>query len=281
MKFKKIYQLVCEKSTRDELPTQQEVCNFLAKFYPKESENKLFNDNWGLLSKTPDKLVTKILLCTTPTIEILNLFEDENYDLLISHHDIPCGVSQIIFHSIMDEAARGHNSNFAMRIGLKNVIKNQVTVEGNLYKDMTIYELLKLIEKRGFKVNGLVWRNKKKVEDPKLQLIKSIVFCSGHGGMLISNRTLEMMKWQNTEFDLRNNLADVYVTGQLVSHPDKTPTQFKYIIELGHTSSEKPLFKWVKINLQNRWKNLQVDLAPKSIDYFCQDVYKKEAFGFE
>jgi putative NIF3 family GTP cyclohydrolase 1 type 2 len=90
--------------------------------------------------------------------------------------------------------------------------------------------------------------------------------------MLINNNVLENMDWNNhKEFDLRNVSKDVFVTGEIIDSKDLRNNKFKYVIELGHTSSEKPLFKWMKNEILNRWKNLQVDITDNSIDYFGRD----------
>jgi putative NIF3 family GTP cyclohydrolase 1 type 2 len=268
--LKQIYNLVLEAS-RENLPTQRQVEQYLVKFYPKETENKLFNDHYGLYSKIPNEPVKKILLCATPTAQIVKVFKDEKYDLLISHHDILMGIPQIIFHSIMDEESTyGHNVYFAKRMGLKDIEFKSVILNGNLYKPLTLDEFLKYLESHGFKVDGIVYKNKNISKND--ELISSVVYCSGHGGMLINNDALNAMGWAGDPgFDLRDVHKDVYVTGELLSRYDLKNNNFKYIIELGHTNSEKPLFKWMKNRLLNKWSNLQIDLADNAIDYFGRD----------
>jgi len=264
-----IYNLVLE--SREDLPTQKQVEQYLSKFYPKEAENKLFNDNYGLYSEIPDEQVKKILLCTTATDEVVELFKKEKYDLLISHHDNIVNIPQIIFHSIMDEeATHGHNIYFANRIGLKNIKQKSVIVSGDLYKPLTIDDLLIHLNKHGFNVEGVIHKNSK-IQNENVTL-SSVIYCSGLGGMLINDRVLRSMGWINDdEFDLRNVNKDVYITGEIIAKKDLDNNKFKYIIELGHTSSEKPLFKWIKNRLLNKWPKLHVDITDNKIDYFGRD----------
>ncbi len=262
-----IRSILLEKTNRAGLPTQQEIANFLARYYPEEkSEDKLFGDNWGLFSKNPSGIVQKILLCTTPTDAIMRLAKKQGYDIVISHHDFlfrQQDVPQIIYHSAMDEAKRGHNRYFMNKLGIKNIVEHhKVLLQGNLYKPLTLEEFQQHLIQRGFEINGLVWENPKTADNN----IQSVLYCSGMGGMLLGpNHIINALQFP----------ADVYVTGELTSDPSRIPNNpFKYIIELGHTSSEKPLFKWIKNMLRNRWENLQIDLADKEIDIWGSDTYK-------
>jgi putative NIF3 family GTP cyclohydrolase 1 type 2 len=261
-----IRKILLEKTNRVGLPSQKEIADFLSKYYPEESkDDKLFHDNWGLFSTNPNGVVKRILLCTTPTSEIIKLAKAQQYDLVISHHDFLFNhpeVPQIIYHSSMDESDKGHNQYFLNKLGLKNKKQyHKVLVGGDLYKPLTLEQFKEHLIKRGFEINGLVW------ESPNADnQIQSVLYCSGMGGMLLS---------QNHIIDARKYAADVYVTGELTSDPSRIqPNPFKYIIELGHTSSEKPLFKWIKNMIKNRWENLEVDLADKEIDVWGSDNYK-------
>jgi putative NIF3 family GTP cyclohydrolase 1 type 2 len=262
---KLIKQLLREKTIRSGIPTQQEVSNFLSKYFPEEAkEDKLFGDNWGLFSADPSKPVKRILLCTTATRAVIQSFITGGYDLLISHHDnlynLP-EVPQIIYHSTMDESVHGHNVYFMRKMGLTNVKQyHQVLLKGDLYKPLTLEEFKQYLSKHGFEIEGLVWESPN--ADDKIQ---SVLYCSGGGGLLMG---------PNHIVDASKVKADVYVTGELYTHPDRTPNQFKYLIELGHTVSEKPLFKWMKNILKNRWETLEIDLAGKEIDKFGADTYK-------
>ena len=266
MDKKFIKKILMERANREGYPTQQEVANFLSRYYPEESkEDKLFGDNWGLYSQNPSGVVKRILLCTTPTQPIINLAKEQGYDLVISHHDFLFrnqGVPQIIYHSAMDESAKGHNQYFVKKMGLKNIKQyHKVLLEGDLYKPLTLDEFKQHLIQRGFEINGMVWEGP--TADDKIQ---TVLYCSGGGGMLLH---------PNHIIDATKHPADVYVTGELYNDPaSERNLPFKYIIELGHTSSEKPLFKWIKNMLRNRWQNLEIDLANNDIDVWGTDNYK-------
>jgi putative NIF3 family GTP cyclohydrolase 1 type 2 len=263
-----------EGKDRNSLPTQKEVEQYLMKFYPQDTENKLFHDHYGLYSKTPNNTVNKILLCTTATYEVVQKFKAENFDLLVSHHDNIARVPQIIFHSIMDEAEAGHNVYFAKRMGLQNFKKGEVSCAGEIYKPLTLDEFLVYLNKHGFEVKGVIHKNNTVKRDN--DLIKSVVYTAGLGGMLINDQSLQGMGWEdNPLFDFRNIEADVYVTGQVISKYDLDNNKFKYIIELSHTTSEKPLFKRIHNQLKNRWPKLTVEVTDNEIDYFGQDRSNK------
>lgn len=255
-----------ERTERSGFPTQKEIADFLAQYFPKETEEqRLFNDHWGLYSKKPESIVKRVLMCTTPGSEVVNYFKKNKYDLLISHHDMlhHSGIPQIIYHSTMDVNQKGHNMYFVRKMGLRNFRQlHAVAVEGDIYKPLTLEEFKQYLEKHGFEIKGLVWENKH--ADDKIQ---SVMYCSGLGGYLIG---------RNHIVDVSNHPADVYVTGELMTNPNNTPNKFKYIIELSHTTSEKPLFKWLKTRLANRWQNLEIDLAPADIDTVGSESYKNK-----
>lgn len=257
-----------ERTNREGFPTQQEIANFLAKYYPEESaEDKLFHDHWGLFTQNKEGVVKRVLLCTTPTSQIINFAKENKYDLVISHHDFLFNhpeVPQIIYHSTMDEAEKGHNQYFIMKMGLKNKKQyHKVLVGGDLYKPLTLEQFKQHLIRRGFEINGVVWSNPNADDQ-----IESVLYCSGLGGYLLGpNHIIDATKYQ----------ADVYVTGELTTNPDNMRNNpFKYIIELGHTSSEKPLFKWVKNMLLNRWRNIEVDLASNEMDIWGDDNLKNK-----
>jgi putative NIF3 family GTP cyclohydrolase 1 type 2 len=179
-------------------------------------------------------------------------------------------ISTIVYHTAMDISDWGHNVYFVKKMGLQNVKRlHKVVYYGDLPTLMTLAELKVFLQKRGFNIEGQVWQSSR--ADDK---ISSVVYCSGMGGMLLGpNHIIDVSKIE----------ADVYITGQLMVDPKSTPNKFKYIIELGHTSSEKPLFRRIKVQLENRWENLQVDLAPRSVDLcptgeVCKTYPSKKVF---
>jgi len=257
----KIMNPFIRRARREDFPTQQQIMEFLSKYFPKETpEQRLFNDRYGLQNADPSAVVKRILICTTPSSGVVRDFTAGGYDLLISHHDMPAGVPQIIMHSTMDFGDKGHNAYFAQRIGLRDFHRvGGYFAAGTLYKPMHIIEFKHFLQMRGFPIEGMIWRN----PESKDQWIQSVLFCSGMGGCFFKGQYCA-----NKEMDLHNIDADVFVTGHLLAHPKETPNKFKFIIELGHTPSEKPVFTKVKIWLKNRWQNLEIDFAKADVDRF-------------
>lgn len=281
MKFNILYsRFFNESSVRDEDPTVGDVFDYLSRYYiDNTKEGSYAGDRYGLYfnsEKERSRRVRRVFLCTTLDDRVKRYIEGRGYDLVISHHPgYYDKVPYIIFHTTMDSAeVGGHNSYFARKMGLgADVIQGEYTVEGEIWKEISLEEFMNLLEKRGFHIDGVVYENKREVEKYG-RGIKRVMYCAGMGGMLIDKNSLESTKWINKKgLDMRNVVGvDVFVTGELTKSPKKTPTNFKYIIELGHASSEKPAFKWVKEKLRNRWKNLEIDLAPNEIEYqFSKD----------
>jgi len=259
------------RTPKEGLPSQIEITNYLAKIYPEESpEWKLFCDRWGLFSDTPNKIVKKILLATTPTGQVRNYFIENDYDLLVGHHDFLVDVPQVIMHIAMDIEPKGHNGFFAKRFGFTHTKQIAgIYYHGFLPKPLLFNELSDLLERRGFKVDGCIWS-----KDLNNKPIHDVLYCSGMGGLALTHAG-----WENTPLRVNEFKADVFITGELTSNIDNTPHRFDHIIELGHTNSEKPLFQWIRNYLKNRWENLEIDLADNSIDFFGRETYKaKEKF---
>lgn len=276
-KFKSFYEEVISEVGREEMPTANEVFEYLSQYFPDNRTTGSIVDHWGLYGNkdVKNKKVTKILLCTTAGKQVIKMFKEGKYDLLVMHHDtkIKPNIPVIIFHTTMDTAVAGHNGYFAKKFGMTDVVQEEYSVEGEIWKELGLEEFMQLLEKRGFKIDGLVWENKEQIEKYG-KGIKRIIYCAGMGGMLIDPSSLSHMKWEGKKgLDMRNVQGiDAYITGELTDSPENTPNNFKYIIELGHANSEKPLFKWMKVKLQNRWQNLIIDLAPNEIEYqFAND----------
>ena len=258
------------RTPKEGLPSQIEVTNYLARIYPEESpEWKLFCDRWGLFSDTPNKIVKKILLATTPTGQVRNYFKEHYYDLLVCHHDFLLDVPQVIMHIAMDIEPKGHNGFFAKKFGLTHTKQIAgIFYHGFLPKPLSLKELSELLNRKGFGIDGYVWSNGKADNEP----IHDILYCSGMGGLALTH-----VGWENTPLRVNDFKADVFITGELTADIDKTPHKFNHIIELGHTNSEKPLFEWIRNYLKNRWSNLEIDLANNSIDFFGKETYKAKA----
>lgn len=268
--------VIIEAQQRDALPTYNELFKYLSKFYPENLKEGLKDIRYGMYNiKNPNKEIQKVLLCTTVTEEVKTKAINENFDLTITHHPFLKDVPGIIFHLTMDESTHGHNVYFLNRMGLQNKHIGDLIVSGDLYKDMEISEFIDYLEKHGFKVNGILHKNKNYPDED--DLIKSVLYCAGGGGILLNKHILEMHHLAgNPEWDMRNIEKDVYVTGELSSKWDLDNNKFKYIIELSHTTSEKPLFKLIQNKIKNKWPRLTVEIADNKIDYVGWESLNKK-----
>ena len=202
-------------------------------------------ENYGPQNiKSKKKEVKKILYCVTATQEVMRYFKSNNYDLLISHHPyVAYGVPQLIFHTALDCCKGGLNDMWAKYLGVQNSThfdKNLGDV-GSI-DEISFEDLIKKIETFiGHKIIGLKYSNG--------QPIKSVVICTGLGGMVISEAAATK--------------ADCYITGELYS-TDVKEFNFKAVIEVGHTLSE---FMGVHL-FRKLLPDLTIDSAPLEIDYF-------------
>lgn len=268
--------LLIEAQQREGLPTYTELFNYLSKFYPENLKEGLKDIRYGLYNiKNPHKEIQKILLCTTLTNEVRDKAIKENFDLTITHHPFLKDIPEIIFHLTMDESTHGHNVYFLNRMGLKNKHVGDLIVSGDLYKPMDITEFVEYLEKHGFKVNGILHKNKNRENED--DQVESVLYCAGGGGVLLNPHLLEMHKIVgNPEWDMRNVEKDVYVTGELSNRYDLDHNKFKFIIELSHTTSEKPLFKMISNKIKNKWPRLDVEMADNKIDYVGWETLNKK-----
>lgn len=191
--------------------------------------------------------VRKILYCVTPTGEVVEFFKKNNYDVLISHHPMIVGVPQLIFHTALDCCDGGLNDQWRDALQLKNARHFDGTLGwfGSI-SPTHIEDLVAAAEKfMGQKVIGQIYA--------KHLLIKSVVICTGLGGMVT---------------DLaRKTGADCYLLGEACE--PAAEMGFNAVIETGHTRSEQIGINLIKQHLPG----IQVDLAPTPEDHFGRECY--------
>jgi putative NIF3 family GTP cyclohydrolase 1 type 2 len=201
-----------------------------------------------------NQTVKKVLYCVTPTPHVIDFFETYQYDLLISHHPFPSGVPQLIFHTALDCCEGGLNDQWRDHLELKAPYKH---FDGTLgwYGEIAPLPFQELVKKvaqfSGSKtIDGEIYC------DQPDRIIKSVVICSGLGGMV-------------NELALATG-ADCYVIGEKVQ--SGRSSGFKALIETGHTNSE-----WMGVLLfQKILRGVQVDLVPQEFDYFGRETIAKK-----
>ncbi len=196
--------------------------------------------------------VNKVLYCVTPTKGVLTYFEQNKYDLLVSHHPYIAGVPQVILHTALDCCPGGMNDQWRDVVG----IKNAKHFDKNMGWSGEIEPILfnKLVKKVADFVGEPIGWTHCDLDNKGNNIIESVVVCSGLGGLV-----------ENQAYGTK---ADCYVTGQLVYNP--AYSQFRALIETGHTISEsKPGYNLVKATLSD----IQVDCASMDIDVFGVEYY--------
>lgn len=193
-----------------------------------------------------NKTVTKVLYCVTATRDVVAYFKKNGYDLLITHHPFRENVPQLIMHTALDCCEGGLNDQWRDHLELKAPYKH---FDGTLgwHGEITPTPFDELCKKVAQFTASKTIEGEMYCADPK-KLIKTVVICSGLGGMV-------------NELAVATG-ADCYILGEATMPGKKTG--FKAMIETGHTNSE-----WMGVLLFRRiLKGVQVDGAPKEIDYF-------------
>lgn len=242
---------------RQQLPTQIEVFTYLRdKYFP--IIDKWIDIDYGfasnsLVSNDKHSTIKNILLCVEAGRESFDFINGSNIDLVISHHPSFVSVPHLHFHLPMDFAVRmSQNRYFAYRMGLKNVeLIGDSYVVGYLPVPMTFPNLLRFLNKRGYNIKPV-----KRVNNN--DLINSVCFVAGLGSYAFSDRL------RSLGLPVLDNVrADIFITGQLFHN---FLPNFDKVLEIGHTNSEKPIFRWVRHVLLNRWENLNVLLLPDELE---------------
>lgn len=225
----------------------KDVISILTKNIPRAAEWSI-GEPYGAYNLTLNQDIQKILFCVTPTSEVIEYFNDNKYDLLISHHPMLADVPQMIFHTALDCCEGGLNDVWRDALEVKNAIHFDGTLgwSGQI-EPIDFKDLIKKCEKFiGHKVIGQTYS--------EINNIESVVICSGLGGLVT---------------DLaRDTKADCYIIGEALA-PANT-MGFKAVIEIGHTLSERMGSEFIKALLPS----VQVDQAPLDIDYYGREHFR-------
>ena len=202
-----------------------------------------------------NKDIKKILYCVTATREVVQYFQENGYDLLISHHPFgQSSVPQLIFHTALDCCKGGLNDMWRDFLEMKNAkhFSKNLGWVGEI-DPISFDDLVAKVEAwLGYKAIG------KKYSDGKM--VTSVVICTGLGGLVYD--------------EAANTGADCYITGELTS---STTHGFNAILETGHTISE-----FIGIYLIRKLlPGIQIDSAPMDIDYFSGEFHKEYSYSKE
>jgi len=213
------------------------------------SKDQWVEEAYGGFGINPMAEINKILYCVTPTEEVQKKFKSGGYDLLVSHHPfVVKGIPMVILHTALDCCDGGLNDQWAdlVKIQDRKHFDDNLGWYG-LVEPISFADLLKKVDLLSGDIVGQIYH-------PGNDLIRSVVVCSGLGGMVL---------WQ-----ARQTGADCYITGEMTGPAERSG--FRALIEIGHTRSE-----WMGIKLIRDvlGPSVLVDYAGFDIDRFGSEVY--------
>lgn len=225
------------------------LCLYLKTEIPESASWPNKGEPYGEYNLDPNADIKKVLYCVTPTKAVQEYFKANSYDLLISHHPFVTNLPQMIFHTALDCCPGGLNDMLKAAVGLKEAKHFDKNLGWHGIVDPTDLDSLcqKIESYTGQTIQG--------IKKSKLKSIKSVVICSGLGG-LVNEEALATK-------------ADCYILGEsCCSFED---SGFNAMIEIGHTASEQ-----IGVNLFRSLLEkigIQVDVAPIQIDRFSGEIF--------
>lgn len=233
------------------------ITEILSEHIPQE-ESWSTGECYGAYNCMPEMDAEKLLYCVTATEEVVSYAKENSYDLIIQHHpfamvDFPV----IIMHTALDCCQGGLNDMWKDFFNLQDAkhFDRNLGWYGSLRRPIKMKKLIKKIEKFVGGIDGeIICKNEN-------QKINSVVLCTGLGGMVMEQA--------------KKTKADVYVTGELYGYYPNG-YQFKGIIEVGHTRTERMGINLIRKILKKA--EVQVDLAPFEYDYFSKKEHGVKEF---
>ncbi len=219
-----------------------EIIDSLQKIAPLNTQEEWDSSGWQIRLEKKD--IKRVMLCVTVTDGVLKQAEENNCDMIISHHPVIFNendiekpiISDIIrkhipvysIHTPLDKAKGGTTDSLIKLCGLK-IDENLNDYTKISYADITLKELIKRL-KTGLNTDKLRVTN----FAPE-KALKKIAFCAGSGTGFCE--------------EVEKADCDCFVTADLKYH---TAVDFKgTIIDVGHLESEKPVLQLIKATLKN------------------------------
>ena len=247
-------------------PTIKQIADVLtASVEKKYVWHRCANEAYGLALPADDSisenlLATKVLLCVTATSEVEYYAKLNNYGLVVSHHPMHIDFPQVVLHTALDCCPGGINDLWAELLGLD--MEKAHHFDGTLgwrgkFKagaECLFDDFVKKVEGIiGSPPVGICKSNREK------GIVWGATICSGLGGLVVKEAT-----------DYNCSTLCCYVTGELC-HSEGLQ-YFGYVIETGHTLSERIILPKLKDIIVRAFPDVQVDIAPIEIDYFGREV---------
>lgn len=205
-----------------------EIIKKIEKFAPTESAESW--DCVGFMAETKRQDVSKIMLCLTPTDDVIAQARAKKCDMIISHHPlfmINChselvsesyspSIDIYSAHTNLDKAQGGTTDTLIKTLGLSDfVVKSEEYLRYVEFEQpVEISEIIEKLRK--------ISPNLRYVNNKKIAKLKRIAFCAGSGSEFIA--------------ESQTNGADALVTGDLKFH---TALDSEIVVfDIGHFDSE-------------------------------------------
>lgn len=223
-----------------------DIIKIFEKFAPPETAQEW--DCVGFMVETDRQEVSKIMLCLTPTKEVIKQALEQNCDMIISHHPMfeVCCNSELVSdsfspqidiysaHTNMDLAHGGTTDTLIDKFVKLFDEKTELKILNQVQNDI---DFVRYIEFEDFveldKITNVLRKispNLRYVNNNGIKTIKKIGFCAGSGSEFIELA--------------QNEGADCFVTGDLKFH---TALDSEIVVyDIGHFESEiliLPIFK--------------------------------------
>ena len=204
-----------------------EIVKRIEQFAPPETAEEW--DCVGFMTETDKTEISKIMLCLTPTEDVIKQAFDKNCDMIISHHpmfEVCCCQSALVSlvfkplidiysaHTNMDLACGGTTDTLIEALGFNNRTVDGFVRYVELENPMEVEDLKNILRK--------ISPNLRYVNNKGTKAVKKIGFCAGSGSEFISQA--------------QENGADCFVTGDLKFH---TALDSEIVVfDIGHFESE-------------------------------------------
>lgn len=206
-----------------------EIVRKIEQFAPVETAEPW--DCVGFMVETQKQDISRVMLCLTPTQDVINQALKQNCDMIISHHplfNINCHselvsesyIPQIDIysaHTNLDKAHGGTTDTIIKVLGLEKFV---LTIEHDFLRLVEFPELVEINEFS--KILAKISPNARIINNMQAKTLKRIAFCAGSGSEFI--------------IEAKSLGADCLVTGDLKFHTALDADIVVY--DIGHFESE-------------------------------------------
>lgn len=204
-----------------------EIVKKIEQFAPPETAEEW--DCVGFMAETEKQEVSKIMLCLTPTNNVIKQALEQNCDMIISHHPMFCTDcrSDLVSESYKPniDIYSAHTNLDLADGGTTDTLIKALELGGNVTSDgfVRYVELETRMDIENFtKILRKISPNLRYVNNNNAKSVRKIGFCAGSGSEFISQA--------------QENGADCFVTGDLKFH---TALDCEIVVyDIGHFESE-------------------------------------------